>query len=71
MNLDQIATRLQIEHDRAVLRLGGLEQLIEHVLPYIQHKPGCSINENPDYVCSCGLDGPHDELIGYFERRDR
>lgn len=54
-DLDAIATSLQSDYDRAIMRLQQLEAAAERINGFAGHDDCCWINRFPNEgVCSCG-----------------
>ena len=54
-DLDAIATSLQADYDRAIMRLQQLEAAAERINGFAGHDDDCWINRFPNEgVCNCG-----------------
>lgn len=63
-NLDAIATSLQADYDRAIMRLSQLEAAAERVAGFAGHDWSCTLNRFPNEgACSCGYTAAYRLLL--------
>lgn len=69
-DLDAIATSLQSDYDRAIMRLSQLEAAAERVAGFAGHDWQCTLNRFPsEGVCSCGYTSAYRFLLDTLGER--
>lgn len=69
-DLDAIATSLQADFDRAIIRLSQLEAAAERVAGFAGHDDDCTLNRFPNEgICSCGYTSAYRFLLDTLGER--